>query len=133
MGSCGMVILGALCVRGLAEILSDPWISVGRNPSVSLFWRSAASSGLLQPVTHTNFASEKGNTGTQLLLAVGLGVGPQRLAHSPTQGSLVWSQDIAGLPSKGCVMVEQVQLRQGGAWNGAPTEARWVQRLSDRS
>ena len=115
-----------LRVRGLAEISSVPLRSVRRKPSASLFCRSVSSSGLLQPDTHTNFTSEKGNTGTQLLLIVGLQHGTTEVSPQPTQGSLVWSQDIAGIPSKGCVMVEQVQLRQRGDWNGAPTAARWV-------
>lgn len=128
-----MVSLGALCVRGLAEILSVPLISVGRTPSVSLFWRSASSSGLLQPVTHTILQVKRVIQGHSLLLAVGLRHGITEASPQPIHDSLVWSQDIAGIPSKGCVMVEQVQLRQGGAWNGAPTATRWVQWPSDRS
>lgn len=84
--------------------------------------------------SHThNFTSEKGDTEAQLLLAVGLRHGIAEASPQPIHDSLVWSQDIAGTPSKGCVMVEQVQLRQGGAWNGEPTAARWVQHQSDRS
>lgn len=52
------------------------------------FCISVSSSGLLHPATHTNFTREKGNTGAQLLLTVGLQHGPQRLAHSPHKALL---------------------------------------------